>query len=422
MASISKRGKTWQLVYDGRLDGRPRGSRAYIYGLKSRKLAVQAKGQKDTEEQLLRAGLHIPSAHAGQIRRGAGRSIDDLAEEFRRSIVDRGKKGKHALIQASHVKRLCKMAKIQTIGDLAPAPIQSAARRLIDDEGLSPRTANAAIKAARQFSTWLYSPAHYAASDLLHRALDVYNEELDERRPRREPSVDEFTRLVGAAESSKRWRCGLNGTDRAMLFRVAVGTGFRQAACLSLTRSSFRVAATLTRPSIVLGAKFNKNGKEREQPIRRDLASVLRDWLDLRDSTGRVWQTSPHASLELLVKRDLETARKAWLDEASNSKDRANREESSFLRYQDHAGRYFDFHSLRHMGISLAVRSAGLKAAQVWADHSTPVLTAKYAHMDLADEARVLDALPATDTARHTARQDGRTRKNAAEPGDRKIG
>jgi hypothetical protein len=74
------------------------------------------------------------------------------------------------------------------------------------------------------------------------------------------------------------------------------------------------------------------------------------------------------------------------------------------------------------MGISLAVRAAGLKAAQVWADHSTPVLTAKYAHMDLADEGRVLDALPEARTARHTARGDATTANNCLKLQDRKIG
>jgi len=55
--------------------------------------------------------------------------------------------------------------------------------------------------------------------------------------------------------------------------------------------------------------------------------------------------------------------------------------------------------SVRHTGITLVARQSDLKAAQVWADHSTPLLTSKYRHLDLTDEARVLDALPGPTVA-----------------------
>jgi hypothetical protein len=48
-----------------------------------------------------------------------------------------------------------------------------------------------------------------------------------------------------------------------------------------------------------------------------------------------------------------------------------------------------DFHSLRHSGITFVVRAEGLRVGQVWAGHSTPVLTAKYAHVDQEELDRV---------------------------------
>jgi hypothetical protein len=208
-----------------------------------------------------------------------------------------------------------------------------------------------------------------------------------------------------------------------MLYQVAVGTGFRQAACLSLTKASFHVDPKLAHPFVRLAARFNKNRKDRDQRIRADLAALLHGWLKTQpDDEGLLWRTPKHAHLELMVRRDLEAARAAWVAAAGrDAKEKERRERSSFLLYKDHAGRYVDFHGLRHTGISLVVRSAGLKAGQVWADHSTPLLTARYAHLDLADEEKALGGLPPVHARGPAllAEDPGNRRKNADE---RKIG
>jgi len=61
-----------------------------------------------------------------------------------------------------------------------------------------------------------------------------------------------------------------------------------------------------------------------------------------------------------------------------------------------------DFHALRHTYISRLVASgAGLKVAQELARHSTPTLTlGRYAHVQLVDQTRALDALPAIEAPR----------------------
>lgn len=257
----------------------------------------------------------------------------------------------------------------------------------MDEHGLAPRTANAAIKAVRQFSTWLYV-SRRAAADVLGKRLQTYNKAMDQRRPRREMTEEEFALLLDAAHKGPH-RCGISGPDRAILFQLAVGTGFRQRACLSLTKDSFAVAPSTLHPCVTLAPQWNKNRKPpRRQVIRRDLGDLLHGWLAGRPDTGPVWRTPPHAHLALMIRRDLEAAREKWVRGATTSKERAEREESSFLQYRDATGRYADFHALRHMGISRVVRSAGLKMAQVWADHSTPVLTSKYAHTAPSDELR----------------------------------
>src|SRR5205823_3420124 len=111
---------------------------------------------------------------------------------------------------------------------------------------------------------------------------------------------------------------------------------------------------------------------------RQDLAVQLHEWLREKSEVGPVWRLLPHADLALRFRRDLERARTAWIAAATTAHEREQRERSNTLKYAHHDGVrmvYADFHGLRHTGISLVARGAGLRVAQWWADHSTPLLT-----------------------------------------------
>jgi len=60
-----------------------------------------------------------------------------------------------------------------------------------------------------------------------------------------------------------------------------------------------------------------------------------------------------------------------------------------------------DFHALRHTYVSRLERSsANTKVTQELARHSTPTLTlGRYAHIELLDQKKVLDALPSLEHA-----------------------
>lgn len=413
MASAFKNGKTWTVSY--RLKGHPR---EFIYGLASLKLARQARDKKSIEEQLSKAGLYQPERNADKIRKAEATPIDQLIDIFRDDLISRKRNRRHASQTAAHVRRLFKSGKIHKITDIEPVRIQKAAADLIDKQKLAPRTANAAIKAVKQFATFLHATDR-TQYDLLHRKLDLFNENIDIRRHRRALDENEINWLVGSTWSMKDFtsrRCGIPPRDRAILYLTAIGTGFRQRALLSLTKPAFHVGEKTLRPFVRLGAAFNKNGKHRDQPIRADLAGILRDWLDGKPDKGPVWTLSKGGDLSLRFHRDLDAARKAWIENAGdNRREIEKREQSNFLRYVYNDGTknvYADFHALRHTGITLVVRKAGLKVGQVWADHSTPVLTARYAHMDLTDETKALEALPestAPDLA-HQAEKSGKER------------
>lgn len=70
------------------------------------------------------------------------------------------------------------------------------------------------------------------------------------------------------------------------------------------------------------------------------------------------------------------------------------------IPYQDSAGRFEDFHCLRHTYVTEVVRSgATVKEAQTLARHSSPQWTLQiYAHARLHDLERTLERLPSATT------------------------
>ena len=100
-----------------------------------------------------------------------------------------------------------------------------------------------------------------------------------------------------------------------------------------------------------------------------------------------------------MFRADLTDARTAWIAEAHTPQERTAREQGSFLVYRDDAGRYADFHALRHTFISnLASGGVHPKTAQALARHSTITLTMdRYSHVRRAELAPALDALPDLD-------------------------
>jgi len=89
-----------------------------------------------------------------------------------------------------------------------------------------------------------------------------------------------------------------------------------------------------------------------------------------------------------MIRLDLQAARKQWIEEADTERERAEREESDFLTYCNHAGLYADFHSNRHLFITNLER-AGIrpKMAQTLARHSDVRLTMDvYTHVDREEQ------------------------------------
>src|SRR5207237_1149873 len=107
-------------------------------------------------------------------------------------------------------------------------------------------------------------------------------------------------------------------------------------------------------PTATVQAACTKNRREAVQPLPLDVVSVLREYLRDKPAGKPVWPgTWGNDASAKMIRRDLTDARAAWLADAENDRQRAEREQSDFLVHHDSEGRYADFHGLRHTYITM---------------------------------------------------------------------
>jgi integrase len=220
--------------------------------------------------------------------------------------------------------------------------------------------------------------------------LSKYNAETDRRHVRRELTPDEAVYLLRFAEGYTTPQHSLTGPDRSMVYRLALGSGFRASELRSLTPESFDLDSDP--PAVTVGAAYSKRRRQDLQPIRRDLADMLRPWL----AAGvPVFGKLPGGTARML-RTDLDAARAKWIDDAKTDAECDARQRSDFLQYKNAAGEFLHFHATRHTYISgIVAGGASVKTCQELARHSSPTLTiGRYSHARLHDLTAALDALP----------------------------
>ena len=93
----------------------------------------------------------------------------------------------------------------------------------------------------------------------------------------------------------------LAGSDRAMLYLIATGTGYRSGELQSLTPESFELEDSC--PTITVQAVNSKRRRRDVQPIQTALAATLKPWLVAKPEGQRIFPVSRWAILEALKSR-----------------------------------------------------------------------------------------------------------------------
>jgi integrase len=227
-------------------------------------------------------------------------------------------------------------------------------------------------RAVKHFGAWLKRDRR--TSENPFAGISVAGGKPDVRHPRRALSLPELRSLLRAASGSERVFRNLAGLDRAMLYAVAMGTGFRASELASLTPRSFDLTGPA--PSARCRGAYTKNGEEAIQPLAPDLAAALRGYLDGKPADEAVWPGT-------------------WVDDAADVL-RVDLEAAG-IPYRDGNGEVADFHALRHSYITILVKSGvSPKLAQTLARHSTITLTMdRYTHVTLFDQTKAIGSIPA---------------------------
>ena len=160
-----------------------------------------------------------------------------------------------------------------------------------------------------------------------------------------------------------------DGMQRAMLYRLAVETGLRASELRSLTVSSF----DLNKCMVTIEAAYSKHRRQDVLPLRPSTAAELRNFL-----AGKM----PNIKMFNMPVKQAKMMR-TDLAEAN-------------IPYVDDAGRYADFHSLRHTtGSWLAANNVHPKIAQSILRHSDINLTmSRYTHTLTGQESEAVSKLP----------------------------
>jgi len=117
------------------------------------------------------------------------------------------------------------------------------------------------------------------------------NVRVDQRRVRRALTPDECRRLLAATALGPH-RHGMDGPERALLYRLALETGLRASELKSLTRGDFDLDAE--HPAVTIRAGYSKNRREDTLPLRRHTAALLGQHL-INKPCGPRWASLGHA-------------------------------------------------------------------------------------------------------------------------------
>lgn len=310
------------------------------------------------------------------------KKIDDHLVAFEGHLEDKGNTNDHIDRTIARCRRIIEKIGAKTLADITAEGVDTALASF-RRKGMGLSTSNGYFRAMRTFCRWLVRTRRMRENPIAELSC-IRVTDADRRRRRRNLSDEEVQALIAAAERSPEPFMGISGTDRAMLYMVAINTGLRASELASLTPESFEL--NCKRPVVRCHGGYTKNRAEAVLPLRRDLVNRLRDWLQDKPARepvwGSTWAGGRHAAMMMRI--DLTAAN---------------------IEYEDGNGRFADFHALRHTFISNLAR-AGVhpRNAQALARHSTIDLTMNvYTHVSMGDLADAVESLPGSNGQGHAS-------------------
>ena len=357
--TVTRQSGKWHIKYAD-ADGIER----RVVGFTDKMATVQLAASLEKEAALAKAGV------VDRFKEHRRRPLAEHLSEYKANMLHRGTTGKQARLVHKRVKAIIDGCGFMYINDISPSKMQ---RYLADRRqgGLSIRTSNFYVQAMKQFCQWMVADNRAGENVVAH--LKGQNPNVDLRHSRRSLEPNEIRRLLDATAASAT-RFGMSGYERCLLYRFATETGLRANEVRNLVVGDF----DFENLTVTVKAAYSKHRREDQLPLRPDTAVELAQFLKAKlpevhafgGSSGRLTQRTSE-----MMKADLADAG---------------------IPYVDDAGRYADFHSLRHTcGSLLAASGVHPKVAQSIMRHSDINLTmSRYTHTLVGQEAEAVARLP----------------------------
>ena len=388
-----KRRAPWYIGYTDQ-NGRRRTAKGFTDKAETERLAARL----EDDARLTRQGLKEPDSESLAENKRA--PISQHVSDFEKHLRNRDITEKQVHETISRLNRMISDCGFNTIAEINSHDVESFLGQLRAD-GKSKQTSNHYLKAIKQFARWLVRTKRSNQNPVAD--IMRLNVQTDRRHDRRAISPEEFALLIGAAEAGPVIESIL-GPDRAVMYILSAWTGYRKGEIGSLMIQSFDLESDP--PTVTVQATFSKRKRCDIQVLHPDVMRRFLAWLQTKPKVPRNALLFPvsgkvpggtERKTHKMMRRDLQAARKAWIDGAPNEEDRKEREDSDFLRYQDSSGRYADFHANRHTFITnLSRAGVSPKTTQELARHSDIRLTMNvYTHANLADKIEAVGRLPA---------------------------
>jgi site-specific recombinase XerC len=377
MASVYKNNRgTWDVAW---IDSSKK--RRYKKGLATRALAEAIGERNEFRKSAAKAGLisRADEKHATHADEPLPKHLDD----FFAAQIARGDTELHATATRRLIERVFKSAGCDRIDQIDRDKIRTKCANLPPINGkekLSIGSQNKALASCKSFTAWLFDSSKIDRDPLAR--LATRDAEREPTRRRLTLSPEQCVKLFETTKLQKT-RGGMRPLDRAMRYAMGFGTGLRQGTLFALKVEDI----DLDELTITIPARIMKGRKAVIHPITRDLAEVLRPWLKEKKRGQRLFDKLPFAKPIKTYRHDLKAAGIQYHETGTNL--------------------YCDLHAQRNTFITQIIRSGGLAVAQDLAHHSTPVLTAKYARLEMSDYAKALDGLTKLGKTQGKKRKSG---------------
>jgi len=241
-------------------------------------------------------------------------------------------------------------------------------KRRIGRKPITPKTCNAYLTAMKGFCNWLVKTGRISRSPLASvEPMPVVDEET------RWPLTVSEMRVLLDSTTKGPARFKMNGSERALLYRLAVETGYRAGELRSLVRASFDLDSN--NPTVRLLAGVSKGKRRSSIPLRPETVVLLCEHLASKAPAARAFSMPDSTHTAEMIRADMIDAR---------------------IPITDTLGRKRDFHNLRHTcGTWLANAGVHPKTIQTIMRHSTFRLTMDtYAHADRDQATAAIGQMP----------------------------